>query len=358
MQYIIGAGALGSLFTAYLLKAGYEVTLIEESHERIQHIRTHGIEVQGFRGEFHVAAPRLLSLADFLHSGVAPDFLFLCTSSQVLSTLVPGLAAAFPQTVIIPFTGGLSSFRVREIAGADRCVGAVANLECRLSESGAVETNFHNFIWLGEFDTHHSERLDALQQILSYVAPTFLTRVIEGMIWSKAIYSVEVILSALVDALPRDVFDKPVYRRLAAAFVRENIALAKAYGVTPIAFDFFDPNLYESENAKQGAVTDIWIRNAWIRHEQFRVGLANQFPSHVGLTWLLSPQNRTEEASSLLNDLKNAADRLGHPTPLTDALSEIHQAIKTEAQLPGWSNLNALELKRVELVIQVPFPEL
>jgi 2-dehydropantoate 2-reductase len=358
MQYIIGAGATGSLITAYLLRAGMDATIADTSHERIGHIRTNGIHLEGFRGDFHVSVPAAAHLPELLTSQTHPEHIFLCVHPRALPAVLPKVVHAFPNVPVVTFTSGLSPFHAREIRGAAQCVPAVANLESRLTDSGTVETNFHNFIWLGEFDGAHSERLDAIQLVLSHVAPAFLTKVITGMVWSKAIYSLEAMLPALAGMAPRDVFDKAVYRRLAAALVREGIALANATGVTPIAFDFFDPNLYGAENAKQGAVTDIWIRNAWIRHEQFRVGLEAQFPNLVGLTWLLSPKNPDEEASALLADMLGTAQHIGQPVPLANALADIHQAIRQGQRAPGRETLDALEHTRQQLAIHVPYPEL
>lgn len=358
MQYIIGAGATGSLITAYLMRAGIDVTLADTSHERIGHIKANGIQVEGFRGDFHVSVTEAVHLSALLGSSAQPEHIFLCVHPHELQTILPEIIPAFPETTLVALTTGLSPFWVRDTAGAGNCVGGVANLECRLTDVGAVETNFHNFIWLGEFDGNHTERLDKIQLILSHVAPTFLTKVITGMVWSKAVYSIEAGLAALADAAPAVVFDNPVYRRLAAAIVRENLDLANRHGVIPIAFDFFDPNLYGAENPKQGAVTDIWIRNAWIRHEQFRVGLTDRFPKHVGLTWSMSPENSAEEATFILANLADEAARIGHTIPLTNALAEIHAAIKKGDRSPGWENLDTLEATRQQLAIHVPYPEL
>jgi len=140
--------------------------------------------------------------------------------------------------------------------------------------------------------------------------------------------------------------------------VRENIALATAAGVTPIAFDFFDPNLYQALNPKQGAVTDVWIKNAWLRHEQFRVGLDHPFANQVGLTWLLSPTNPHQEAAHLFRGLAQEASRLHFQMPLTERLAALHAAIRAgEGQL-GWENLALLESFRQESAIEVPYPEI
>lgn len=308
---VIGSGATGSLIAAYLAQAGQDVLLTDAAGDRLTAIARDGISVTGFRGDFTARVP-VKAIADLTNAD-APEFVLMCVHPDHLAARTAALKGLFDdKTTFVPFMSGLAPFALAESLGQARTLGAVANFECCLRDDGALETDFHNFIWIGEWDRAHSERLGRLQLILSHVAPAFMTQVIEGIIWSKAIYAVETALGALVDDLPLTVFERPVNRRLAAALVRENIALAESAGVTPIAFDFFDPNLYRAENAYQGKVTDIWIKNAWIRHEQFRAGLDEMFAPQVGLTWLMSPANPDQEAAALFAGLLSEADRLGH----------------------------------------------
>lgn len=354
---VVGAGAVGSLIAAYLAQAGQDVVLTDAAGERLTAVGRDGVRVTGFRGDFTAQIP-VKAMAD-LSSADAPEFVLMCVHPDNLAARTAALSGLFAETAtFVPFMSGLAPFALAAQLGQARSLGAVANFECRLRDDGAVETNFHNFIWIGEWDRTHTERLGRLQLILSQVAPAFMTQVIAGILWSKAIYSVEAALGALVDAEPVGTFAQAVNRRLAAALVRENIGLAEAAGVTPIAFDFFDPNLYRAENAYQGKVTDIWIKNAWIRHEQFRAGLEGMFAPQVGLTRLMSPANPDQEASALFAALLAEADKRGHALPLTAQLADLHREIAAGERDMGWHNLEGLELVRDTLHIAVPYPAL
>lgn len=358
MQFIVaGAGATGSLIAAYLTRAGRDVLLVDKAGDRLSQVRAEGVQLTGFRGDLNVKVSA--AAFDAVDSGSPAEFILICVHPDDLTDTLDAVRRfSDERTTFVPFLSGLSPLALRRAVGDAQTIGAVANFECRLMADGAVETDFHNFIWLGEFDSSNSERIQTLQLALSHVAPTFLTKVIEGIIWSKAIYSLEAALSALVNVPPKDVYGERRHRRLAAALVRENINLANAAGVTPIAFDFFDPNLYQASNARQGEVTDVWIRNAWIRHEQFRVGLDHPFDVHVGLSWLLSPANPQHEAAALFDALAAQADALGQPLPLTYRLTEIHRSVSLGKRSLGWDNLDLLESYRQESEILVPYPEL
>lgn len=358
MQYtVLGTTPTALVMVAYLARHGIDVTLVDSRSQLLDDIANKGISLTGFRGDLHTA----VSVQDL--NGLGPLWPSSCvlvcdhpaTALAKLETLLP-LAAH--DTVFVSFVSSLVSLKLVELIGPDRSLAGVANFEARIRDDGVVETDFHNFIWLGEMDGTHSEGLNRIQNALSWVAPTFLTSVIRGMIWSKAIYSIEAALAAVVNAGPMEVYDNPRHRRLAAALVRENIALADALGTAAIAFDFFDPNLYRAANPGEGEVTDVWIKNAWMRHEQFRVGLDDEFPPQVGLGWQLSPANPHQEATTLFDELLEYAQACGITLPLTRELSRLHAQIVSGHKALSWDHLATLESVRKDLGIDIPYPKI
>ena len=358
MQYIVlGATPTACVMAAYLAKHDVDVMLVDSRSELLDEIANKGISLTGFRGDFHTAVS--VQVLDGLRTLLPASCVLVCdhpaTVQAKLETLLP-LSAQ--DTVFVTFASSLVSLKLVDFIGPDRLLAGVANFEARIRDDRSIETDFHNFIWLGEIDGTHSDRLNHIQNALSWVAPTFLTSVIRGMIWSKAIYSIEAALAAVVDASPIHVYDNPRHRRLAATLVRENIALADALGATPIAFDFFDPNLYRADNPGEGEVTDVWIKNAWMRHEQFRVGVDDEFPPQVGLGWQLSPANPNQEATKLFDELLEYAQACGLTLPLTRELSRLHGQIVSGHKELSWDHLAYLESARKDMGIDIPYPQL
>lgn len=356
MRYIVlGTTPTACVIAAYLAKHDIDVTLVDSQSELLLDVANAGIRLTGFRGDMHtpVSVQDLEGLSALSPSSCVLICDHPATASAKLETLLP-LAA--PDTIFVTFVSSLVSLKLIDRIGPERSLAGVANFEARIRDDHTVETDFHNFIWLGEMRGGHSDRLNRIQNALSWVAPTFLTSVINGMIWSKAIYSIEAALAALVNASPMDVYDNPLHRRLAAAFVKENIALADAQGTAPIAFDFFDPNLYRAANPGEAEVTDVWIKNAWMRHEQFRVGLDDEFPQQVGLGWQLSPANPHQEATALFDDLFEYAQTCGHTLPLTTELSRLHAQIVSGDKALSWDHLATLESVREDMGIDIPYP--
>lgn len=353
VHVVVGGGAHGSVAAAYLNRGAERAVIMEAGAPRREQLRRDGVRLAGFRGEEQVAAE--VVAPDQLKRLAPLETVHICVKPADLDAALDAtLPHTDPHTVFVSHLGGLTPFALAARLGSTRMIVAVPNTESLLRADGVVETDFHNFIWIGELDGTFTDRLDALQGSLSWVAPCFVTKVITGMVWSKAIYSLEVGLSGLVDAPPAEVFADRTVRRLAAALVREGIALAEAAGVEPIAFDFFDPNLYKAKGDGEGNVMDIWIKNAWIRREGFRVGFDYQFPAKAGLSWSLSPRNADQETTHLLAELKAEARTRGVAMPFTDRFAALFADVAGGRRAPSAECFRDLERARQDLGIRVP----
>jgi 2-dehydropantoate 2-reductase len=62
--YLIGSGAIGSLFAAYLAKSGMDLTLVARNLKVVEQIRRDGLRVTGVRGDLSVNVPILTEVRD------------------------------------------------------------------------------------------------------------------------------------------------------------------------------------------------------------------------------------------------------------------------------------------------------
>src|SRR5690348_3430947 len=53
---VVGAGAIGGVCGAYLIKAGHDVTFVDVVEEHVRIINDHGLTIEGINGEFTVPA--------------------------------------------------------------------------------------------------------------------------------------------------------------------------------------------------------------------------------------------------------------------------------------------------------------
>lgn len=318
MRYVIlGAGALGTVVGAYLAHVGKHVVLVERDEQRRDQAAG-GLRVVGAR-TLQVTASTVVHPDDLSSDMLAGATAIVCLPAAEAAPAVAALRDRFAtDTVVLALSGSLSPFAVAKAAGPGRTLFGVVNLEVRLTVAGEAEYGFHNFVWIGEQDGTHSDRLAGLQIDLAWVAPTFKTQVVKGMVWSKAAYGLEVALAALSGLPPAEVYADRGRLETAAALVRETLELAPAAGEQPVAFDFFDPNLYLSRSPGEANVTDIWMRHAWARRERYRIGIGYDFPAEAGLSWLYSPANPNAETPTLVADLQAAAALHGHSMPLLE----------------------------------------
>lgn len=313
---IVGAGALGTLIAARLRHHGGDVILIEPSAARRERLGQ-GVVLRGFRRLDVPVAPPLAA------SGKLPEgteAVVLCVPARVAGEATKELAASSPtHPPLVSLVGGLAGLELPALWPGETILG-VTNLEVRSDPRGDPETGFHNFTWLGNLDATETDAMRALQRELAWLSPTLTTKVITGMVWSKAVFELEAALPVLAGAAPRAFYDDDRHLDAAAELVREGIAVACAHGPMPIAFDFFDPNLVLAETPGELGTRRAWMRHCWQRHEQFRVGAPTPFSEPAGLGALLDPGHPDGELTTIVAQLMHQGARAGVATPRLDAL--------------------------------------
>ena len=102
---VIGAGAIGSILSAHLIKAGREVILIESS-PRGKEIRKNGLSITGIT-QIHEKPKAVLESVEKLESHPV-KILFICTKTTALKDLLPALKQHLKQrTIIVSFQNGI-----------------------------------------------------------------------------------------------------------------------------------------------------------------------------------------------------------------------------------------------------------
>jgi len=313
---IVGAGALGTLIAARLSHHGGDVTLMEPSSARRERLGR-GVVVRGFRRFDAPVTPPAVAPGD-LPDGT--DAVILCVPARVAADVTRDLAArTSSHPPLLSLVGGLVGLELPTLWPGETVLG-VTNLEVRSDRSGDPETAFHNFTWLGNLGASETDAMRALQHELAWLSPTLTTKVIAGMVWSKAVFELEASLPVLAGAAPRAFYDDERHLDAAADLVREGIEVARAHGPMPIAFDFFDPNLVLAETPGEVGTRRAWMRHCWQRHEQFRVGAPAPFTEPAGLGALLDPSHPDAELATVVAQLRREGERGGVATPRLDAL--------------------------------------
>ena len=135
---ILGAGAIGGGIGAYLIREGYDVTLIDHWPAHIDAIKKRGLKLTDLKSEFTVKA-NALHIGEVSNTREPFDIVFLCVKSYDTrwSTYMiePYLK---PTGFILPAQNSLNDDPVASIIGYHRTIGCVPSISVGIYEPGHV----------------------------------------------------------------------------------------------------------------------------------------------------------------------------------------------------------------------------
>jgi len=187
---VVGAGAIGAAIGAYLIKAGHDITLIDQWAAHIEKIRSDGLKLTDLDGEFTVPA-RALHLSDVSNLSEQFDIVYLSVKSYDTrwSTYLiePFLK---PTGFILPAQNALNDEPVASIVGFSRTVGCVPHIGAAVYEPGHVirtdPTTSRSFT-VGELSGLITPRVSEIADDLKVSGPNEVTTNIWGARWAKLV---------------------------------------------------------------------------------------------------------------------------------------------------------------------------
>ncbi len=220
---IVGAGALGSILGAHLIKAGHEVHLVARGR-RLAWLLEHGLQVYGLSD---------LQLPCSASAAIGPlgdeDILVFAVKTYHMETALAACTAGRPRAVFSLANGVLKNDQLRTVFPPERVLGCMANFSGELESDGRVLFTRNVAVVLGGEEPLATD-LAATIDASGVVAASSQT--IETVEWSKfvgwaALFSLAVTTRAATGAYLSD-------RRCAAVgvrIVRECAAIAAARGI-------------------------------------------------------------------------------------------------------------------------------
>src|SRR3954470_18343725 len=161
---IVGAGAIGGVTGAYLIKAGHDVTFVDLVEEHVRAINERGLRIEGIRGEFTVPA-RAIHPRDL----TGPlDAVILAVKALHTETatrqMLPYLAE---DGYIVSLQNGLNEETIAGTVGQERTVGAHINWSADYLEPGRILHGGDSSFFIGELDGQMTPRIRQLEQTFS-----------------------------------------------------------------------------------------------------------------------------------------------------------------------------------------------
>jgi 2-dehydropantoate 2-reductase len=356
---IIGAGAIGGLAGAYMSQAGSDVTLVDRWLEHIKAIQQKGLYIDGVRGEMTV--PVKAMTPEELRQPL--EAVLIATKSQhtegAVRQLLPLIGS---DTFIVSYQNGFNEFLIADIlneaglGGKERVIGSIPNYGGALVDPGYIEFVHEGPIQLGELSGEETPRLKELARMLSSLTEVQLSNNIWGQVWSKEVYSAQVVFSALVNAPLRETLGVERYARIAGAVVREALEIAEANGIKVEAFDFFDPANYKPRTAADTRKLLDNINHAiWLLKKDQDVKREHDFKKKgSGIWWDIVYRHRPSEVQASNGRLIDYGRRVGADVRLNEKMCQMIYEIEEGKRKLGFHNYDELEAYANEIGKTLP----
>lgn len=328
-----GAGAIGGTLGAYLARAGHDITLVDAATDHVDAINANGLRITGPIAEFTV---RLTARPPDGLTG-SWDTIILATKAHhtevATRALLPHLT---PTGCVISAQNGLNELTIAAVVGEARTVGAFVNFGADYLEPGSILYGGRGAVMVGEaFGAQRdTPRVLAIRRAWrDFDGRAATTPNIWGYLWGKEAYGAMLFATALTNDSIADCLARPEYRPLYIALAREILAVARARGVRPEAFDGFDPAAY-LPNAPVGAAGQSL--DQLVAHNR------KSAKTHSGIWRDLAVRKRPTEVDAQLGIVVSLGAEAGVAAPLTSAVVKLIHEIERGERPQSIQALDAL----------------
>ena len=191
---VVGPGAIGCLFAAYLARAGGAVLLLDHRPERAKQLGERGITVESERGGFHVRMQVTTKPAEIKSA----ELLILCVKANSTADAAARLKGTIsPQSHLLTLQNGLGNVeRLGELFDSWRILAGATSHGATLLEVGRVRHAGYGEIWLGDTGGGGSSlagraKLQDLAAILNGAGlQAQVVDDIEAVLWRKLVVNV------------------------------------------------------------------------------------------------------------------------------------------------------------------------
>ncbi len=319
---IVGAGALGSLYAAYLARDGHDVSLIARG-ERAQTLARHGVSVTGV--EAFSARCDIVTEPERLRSA---DLLILATKTYDTRGALQSLRALKVASAFSVQNGVLKNEILAQTLGQAATLGAVSMLGGEVLRAqgdapGAVRYTRAGVTTVGEVSGGESSRVDDVVEALARAGLNAqASNQITSVEWSKFVSWSGVSAMAVLTRQPtwRFLLD-PDTAIMAARVMRETAAVAQHLDVTLIDDRLTSAALLHRSEAEAVKIIQAFGENLKANAPGLRQSILQD-----------ADRGRRLEVDETLDYTLTLATRLGVPTPTLELCCRILRMVSRSAQ--------------------------
>lgn len=331
---IIGAGAIGGVIGAYLIKNGEEVVFVDRDIDHVEAMNKNGLTIQMKDSNFTVKA-EAYTVEDFLKVKKSVDTVFLAVKAQhTKEAIQPFEKLMHNDSFVVSFQNGLCENVIASIVGESRTVGCFVNLFADYISPGNIEYGGVGSLYIGEIDGKESNRVNDLRDRLQCWGNAKATQNIFGYLWSKLAYGSILTATALTNNEIADFFEECEFHPLLNAIGTEVLQVAEKQGITPEPFDNWSPGLLYP-NKK-----DLELENSYFEIARLLRGYTK---TRTGIWRDLAVRKRKTEVFDQLGPVIIIGEKLGFTMPLTQSIVSMIQEIEGGTREMSMKNIDELK---------------
>ena len=302
---ILGSGAAGSVFAAYLKKGGADdITLVDLYKAHMDAIAENGLKFRCPEGEFTLTGYKTAYSAEDI--GVMDILLLMVKCTQTVGVLEAAKNCIGPDTVIVTLQNGLGNDdECKKFVSGDRIIFGCGNIGTELAGPGACVAKPHSGLNMYLGPCEKSELTDRAGKYLEQcfeaggLHPKYFDDV-RPYIWKKVTSnSANNTVCAVLGMKIKEVDADPSGRELVYGVFREASAVAEAMGI---------PGIWEYIQEDQPHVIE---------------SLGDYYPSMAQDVLM---NHRQTEVDFMTGAIARYGKQVGVPTPTCDILTKIIKA--------------------------------
>lgn len=329
---VLGAGSLGTVLGAYLIRGGCQIEFIDSYIEHVQALNEKGAQVVG-RANFTVPARAVLPGE---MSGTYDIVFYLAKQTANQAALPPLLPHLGPDSLVVTLQNGMPDEEVGSIVGPQRLLGAPVGWGASFEGPGVSrltsDPDCMHFS-VGRPDGSVDSGVRLVQRFLALMCPTEVTENLTGIRWTKLMMNATFSgLSAVLGCTFGDVLDREETMELLARLGRECIRTSRALGVhmEPMGGNDFETLLWYDTPQELARVKDNYIR-FWTPQRALRASMLQDLE-----------RGRLCEIDYINGAVVRYGTQAGVETPINRRVVRLVEAIQAGERTFGWHNLPEL----------------
>ena len=255
---VMGAGAVGCYFGAFLQKAGYEVCFVGRG-AHIRAMRERGLTLTGPRGD--IVLDRV-EASDDPHSVAPADIVLLAVKLYDAETAAEAMKPLLkPGGICICLLNGVDGpERIAPILGAERVMGGAAFVSAVIADPGMVRyTSAMSSIEFGAYQGAPSPLAHAFVEAATKSGFTARLGDMRALLWHKFVgLATNAALTSITRLPAGHLYTDADIRAVSQGMLREVMAVAVAAGVS-LPHDVFDVHVKRLDSFPPGMFASMYF---------------------------------------------------------------------------------------------------